>query len=48
MNQIAIRMNSFSSELHIPWDAGAVDYACAWEVIIGEIATKINPAQVNI
>ncbi|VDN85593.1 unnamed protein product [Brugia pahangi] len=41
-------MNAFSSELNIPWDAGAVEYACGWEIIIGQIVTKIDPIQVNI
>uniref|UniRef100_A0A1I7VWA5 BPI2 domain-containing protein n=1 Tax=Loa loa TaxID=7209 RepID=A0A1I7VWA5_LOALO len=48
IDRFAVRMNSFSSEVHIPWDAGAVEYACAWEIIIGEIAAKIDPTQVNI
>ncbi|VIO89935.1 Uncharacterized protein BM_BM1560 [Brugia malayi] len=45
IDQIAIRMNAFSSELNIPWDAGAVEYACGWEIIIGQIVTKIDPIQ---
>uniref|UniRef100_A0A0R3RZ28 FSA_C domain-containing protein n=1 Tax=Elaeophora elaphi TaxID=1147741 RepID=A0A0R3RZ28_9BILA len=45
IDRIALRVNSFSSELNIPWDAGAVEYACAWEIIIGEIAVKIDPTQ---
>lgn len=48
IDRIAIRMHSFSSELHIPWDAGVVEYASALEIIIGEIAAKIDPTQVNI
>ncbi|KAM3727455.1 Bridge-like lipid transfer protein family member [Dirofilaria immitis] len=45
IDQIAIRVNSFSSELNIPWNAGVVEYACAWEIIIGEIIAKIDPTQ---
>ncbi|VDK84813.1 unnamed protein product [Onchocerca ochengi] len=45
IDQIAIRLNSFSSELNIPWNASVVEYACAWEIIISEIIIKIDPIE---
>uniref|UniRef100_A0A915PW87 Bridge-like lipid transfer protein family member 1 N-terminal domain-containing protein n=1 Tax=Setaria digitata TaxID=48799 RepID=A0A915PW87_9BILA len=47
IDQIAIRMDSFSSELNIPWNAGSVQYASALEIIIGEMISKIDPTQVK-
>lgn len=47
VDRVAVRMESFSSELHIPWDAVAVEYACAWEIIVGEIAAKFDPTHVS-
>ncbi|VDM99930.1 unnamed protein product [Thelazia callipaeda] len=47
IDQFAIRMDSFSSERSIPWDAGSVEYAFAWEIIIGEVIGELDPTQVD-
>ncbi|VDN44260.1 unnamed protein product [Gongylonema pulchrum] len=46
IDKIAVRVDCFSSELGIPWDATSVEYAFALEIIIGEIVARVDPTQV--